>query len=64
MKTITIRVKDGFINQVEDIPEDIMIKVVDYDTNGGSGPAITKDKYGKDCYTYYYDINDCKKEDI
>lgn len=64
METITIRIKDGMITQVEDIQDNIMIKVIDYDTNGGSGPAINKDKYGKDCFVYTYDINDCRKENI
>jgi len=64
MKTVKIRIKDGMITQIEDIPDNISIIVYDYDTQGTNGTFLSKDDNKKECYVYHWDHADCKQENI
>ena len=48
MHTITIRVSGGLIQEIEDIPAGIIVRVVDYDGDD-DGDFEHKDEYGERC---------------
>jgi len=61
---IKIRIKDGMIIQIEDIPLNVMIKVYDYDCESEPREFLSRDEDKKQCYIYCYDSDDCIKENI
>lgn len=47
--TIYIKVIGGLISDIDNIPEGITIKILDYDIQGAEEDRLTKDEEGEDC---------------
>ena len=49
MPVITIRVSGGVVQNVEDIPPGIVVRVIDYDVDGADTADLDEDETGEDC---------------
>jgi hypothetical protein len=54
-KVIKITVKDGMVEIIDDIPEGIIVMILDYDIEGSDENRLTKDSEGKCCIVSIYD---------
>lgn len=55
MRTITIRVEGGVVQSVEDVPEDVTVRVVDYDVEGVPDDECDHDDAGEPCCIALHD---------
>lgn len=56
-KVIKVVVKDGIVTIEDEIPEGVIVIVVDYDTDGDTSDRVQTDEDGKECIVSIYDSN-------
>ena len=49
MARITVKIEDGMVQAVEEIPADVTIEVRNHDVGGVGEKVITKDEKGRSC---------------
>jgi hypothetical protein len=50
LNTIHVYVRGGVIQDIDNIPEGVTVKVFDYDIDGADDDRLSKDENGKDCH--------------
>ncbi len=57
-KSIVITMDGGLIQEIEGIPQDVVIVVRDYDVEGVDEDDLTKDENGNECFESIWEKED------
>jgi hypothetical protein len=56
-KVIKVIVRGGVVTIEDEVPEGVIVIVVDYDTDGDTSDRVQKDEDGDECIVSIYDNN-------